>query len=141
MCQSQQQQMKSISELRKADQSISDGSRLKNTCCGIGVAYLSSIRDIDRALLECSGIYNDTCARSLCPSKSPRDRLGAVLRCGGGPEAEHHLLHSACSGALECFSQLQQKLAELRRIQHGEELIKPGMIAAEELSALKVRSS
>jgi hypothetical protein len=47
-------------------------------------------------------------------------------------------IYSDCSGALDHFARFRQSLAELKRPPHGEALVGPGIIAAEELSAVKV---
>jgi hypothetical protein len=47
-------------------------------------------------------------------------------------------IYSDCPGALEYFSRLRQTLTGLKELPGGEELVGPGIIAAERLSVLKV---
>jgi hypothetical protein len=43
-----------------------------------------------------------------------------------------------CQAALKLFARFQLTLSELERLAHGEELVRPGIIASERLSALRV---
>jgi ribonuclease HI len=115
-----------------------DGSRLKDSCCGIGVAYRSSTEtwaelswsvrgSIKTHVLEIYAIAKALeIARERCRNVEAEQRPSSVC------------IYSDCSGALEYFLQIGQTLAGLRRLPCGEELVGPGILAAEELSALKI---
>lgn len=47
-------------------------------------------------------------------------------------------IYSDCPGALESFLRFRHTLDKLRRFPNGEELVGPGILAAEELGALNV---
>lgn len=114
-----------------------DGSRLKSSC-GIGIAYCSSIgtwselswgvrRSVETYMLEIYAI-----AKAL--------EISWKIHCDLEVEQRPTTIriYSDCVGALEYFARFRQSLAELHRLPHGEELVGPGIIAVEGLSALKV---
>ena len=48
------------------------------------------------------------------------------------------VIYCDCPAALEFFARFRLTLSELERLAHGEELVGPGIIASEGLSALEV---
>ena len=47
-------------------------------------------------------------------------------------------IYSDCTDALEYFGRYEEILTKLRRLPYGEQLVGPGVIAAEDLTALNV---
>ncbi|KAI4279112.1 MAG: hypothetical protein LQ337_000535 [Flavoplaca oasis] len=117
-----------------------DASKLqeKDSCCGIGVAYLSSAEtwaelswsirpSTDTYVLEICAIAKALeIARERCRYMKAEQRPSSVC------------IYSDCSDALKYFQQLGPTLAGLGRFPYGEELVGPGLLAAEELSTLKI---
>ena len=115
-----------------------DGSRLKDSYCGIGVSYRSSTETWAELSWSVRGSIK-THALEIYAIAKALELAGERCR---NVEAEQRpssiCIYSDCSGALEYFLQFGQTLAGLRRLPHGEELVGPGILAAEELSALNI---
>lgn len=117
-----------------------DASRLGDRTfrCGIGLAYLSfaetwaelswSVRaSTDTRVLEICAIAKALeIARERCRKLEAEQRPSSVC------------IYSDCPDALNYFQQLGPSLAGLRKFPYGEELVGPGLHAAEELSTLKI---
>jgi ribonuclease HI len=115
-----------------------DGSRFDDDHCGIGVAYRSSTeawtklswsapRSIKPHVLEIYAISKALeIAWERCRDMGTEQRPSSVC------------IYSDCSGALEYFSRFRQTLTRLKELPYGEELVGPGIIAAERLSSIKV---
>ncbi|KAL8912699.1 MAG: hypothetical protein Q9171_002332 [Xanthocarpia ochracea] len=117
-----------------------DASRLgvRNFCCGIGVAYLSSAErwaELSWSIRASTNTY----VLEICAIAKALEI--AWERCCN-VEAEQRptsvCIYSDCSEALKYFQQLGPSLAGLGRFPYGEELVGPGLHAAEELSTLKI---
>ncbi|KAL8929672.1 MAG: hypothetical protein Q9172_000351 [Xanthocarpia lactea] len=117
-----------------------DASRIgdRNFCCGIGVAYLSSAEtwaELSWSIRASTNLY----VLEICAIAKALEI--AWERCRN-VEAEQRpssvCIYSDCSDALRYFQQLGPSLAGLGRFPYGEELVGPGLHAAEELSTLKI---
>jgi len=115
-----------------------DGSRFDDCSCGIGLAYRSSTvawtilswsapKSIKTHVLEVYAI-----------SKGLEIAWERFQDMGMEQKPSSVCIYSDCPGALEYFSRLRQTLTGLKELPYGEELVGPGIIAAERLSVLKV---
>ncbi len=117
-----------------------DASRLwdRNFTCGIGVAYLSSAErwaELSWSIRASTNMY----VLEICAIAKALEI--AWERCRN-VEAERRpssvCIYSDCSDALKYSQRLGPSLAGLGRFPYGEELVGPGLHAAEELSSLKI---
>ncbi|KUJ18931.1 uncharacterized protein LY89DRAFT_507998 [Mollisia scopiformis] len=119
-----------------------DGSRADDGSCGIGVAYRSSPeaawterswsapRSTQTHVLE---VYAISKALEMAWDRC-RDDMGMEQR----PRPSSVCIYSDCAGALEYFTRFRHTLTGLKELPYGEELVGPGIIAAERLSVLNV---
>ncbi|KAG7007778.1 ribonuclease H1 [Physcia stellaris] len=115
-----------------------DASEVMNLGCGIGVVYRSptapwaelswSVQASRKtSALEIYAIAKALeIARERCCTMELEQRPNSVC------------VYSDCFGALEYFLRFGKTLAALRSIPYGEELVGPGLLAAEELSTLNI---
>jgi ribonuclease HI len=114
-----------------------DGSRLKNSC-GVGISYCSSTE----TWIELSWRVRKTTKTHILEIYAIAKALEIALVHYRNVEAKRRsskvYIYSDCLGALEYFARSQQTLTELQKLPYGEELVGPGIIAANYLCAFKV---
>jgi ribonuclease HI len=115
-----------------------DGSRLKDSC-GIGISYCFSTE----TWIELSWRVRRTTKTHILEIYAIAKALEIALVHYRNVKAKQRpskvCIYSDCPGALEYFDRFRRTLIGLQRIPNGEELVGPGIIAANNLSALKVR--
>ena len=115
-----------------------DASLIQNLGCGIGVVYRSptapwaELSWSVQASRKTSALEMYAIAKAL---EIARERC-CIMELEQRPNSV--CVYSDCFGALEYFLQFGKTLAALRSIPYGEELVGPGLLAAEELSTLNI---
>ena len=117
-----------------------DASRLgdRDFSCGIGIAYLSSPEtwaELSWSIRASTDVY----VLEICAiAKALEIARERVRHAEAEQRPSSVCIYSDCSGALIYFLQFGPSLAGLRKFPYGEELVGPGIHAAEELGSLKI---
>jgi ribonuclease HI len=115
-----------------------DASRLRNSRCGIGVAYCSSTETWVKLSWHVRGPLKTHVLEVYAISKALEIAWERCRNVEAEKRPSSVRIYSDCPAALEYFSQLGKTLVELKRFPHGEELVGPGIIAATQLSDLQI---
>lgn len=115
-----------------------DASRLKHFGCGIGVVYRSST-DMWAELSWSVRASTKTLVLEIYAIAKALEIAGERCRTAEAEQRPSSVcVYSDCPDALEYFLQFGQSLGGLAKIPYGGELVGPGLLAAEEISILKI---
>jgi ribonuclease HI len=115
-----------------------DGSRIKNSCCGIGVAYQSSTETWAELSWRIRGCVRTHVLEVYAIAKALEIAWEHCRNSEAEQRPSNIVIYCDCPAALEFFARFRLTLSELERLEHGEELVGPGIIASEGLNALEV---
>jgi hypothetical protein len=108
-----------------------DGSRLKTSCCGIGIAYCSSTNTWTERSWRLRGSVKPHVLEVYAIAKALEISWENCRNMVDEHRPSSVCIYSDCLGALEYLDRSRRTLAGIKRFPYGEGLVGPGIIAAE----------
>lgn len=115
-----------------------DGSRLENGSCGIGVVFSAPKSSWTELSYRVRGSAKTTVLEVYAIAKALEIAWKQVRDVERDQRPSGVCIYSDSQNALDCFRGFQHSLSGIKRIPDGERLVGPGIMATHELAALGI---